>query len=71
MKIKIFSTSFQPAQEKYEQFALFENELNEFISNVKVIDIKYSTSAGLCHDAQTHVNEFVEDYSALVMYEEK
>ena len=36
-----------------------------------VIDIKFSTAAGLCHDAQTHVNEFVEDFSALVMYEEK
>ena len=69
MKTKIFSTSFQPAQEKYEKFANFENDINEFIA--KVIDIKFSTAAGLCHDAQTHVNEFVEDFSALVMYEEK
>ena len=68
MKVKIFSTSFQPAQEKYEKYANFENDINEFIATVKVIDIK---SAGLCHDAQTHVNEFIEDFSALVMYEEK
>ena len=71
MKTKIFSTSFQPAQEKYEKFANFENDINEFIATVKVIDIKFSTAAGLCHDAQTHVNEFVEDFSALLMYEEK
>ena len=71
MKVKIFSTNFMPEQEKYEKFATFENELNQFIENVNVIDIKYSTAAGLCHDAQTHVNEFTEDFSALVMYEEK
>ena len=71
MKIKLFSTSFMPEQEKYEKFATFENELNQFIQSVKVIDIKYSTTAGMCHDAQTHVNEYVEDFSALVMYEEK
>ncbi|MBR6243491.1 MAG: sporulation protein Cse60 [Ruminococcus sp.] len=70
MQIKIFSTSFMPEQEKYEKFATFENELNQFIKSVKVIDIKYSTSVGMCHDAQTHVNEVVEDFSALVMYEE-
>ena len=70
MKIKLFSTNYMPEQEKYEKFATFENELNQFIESVKVIDIKYSTAAGLCHDAQTHVNEFTEDFSALVMYEE-
>ena len=70
MKVKLFSTSFQPAQEKYERFSNFESDINEFIATVKVIDIKYSTAAGLCHDAQTHVNEVVEDFSALVMYEE-
>ena len=87
MKVKLFSTSFQPAQEKYERFSNFESDINEFIATVKVIDIKYSTAegknhsisevrvndstaAGLCHDAQTHVNEFTEDFSALVMYEE-
>jgi hypothetical protein len=58
-----------PEQEKYERFAAFENELNHFIANVKVIDIKFSTSSGLCHDAQTHVNEYVDDFSVLVMYE--
>ncbi|MBR0142215.1 MAG: hypothetical protein IJM19_08215 [Ruminococcus sp.] len=71
MKVKIFSTSYLPAQEKYEKFDSFEEELNNFISTVKVIDIKYSTTSGLCHDAQTHVNEFREDFSALVMYEDK
>ena len=71
MKVKLFSTSFLPVQEKYEKFVTFENELNEFISEVKVIDIKYSTTSGMCHDVQTHANEFVEDFSALVMYEEK
>ena len=70
MKVKVFSTNFMPEQEKYERFVTFENELNQFIETVKVIDIKYSTAAGLCHDAQTHVNEFTEDFSALVMYEE-
>ena len=70
MKVKLFSTSFQPAQEKYERFSNFESDINEFIATVKVIDIKYSTAAGLCHDAQTHGNEFTEDFSALVMYEE-
>ena len=71
MKVKIFSTNFMPEQEKYEKFVTFENELNQFIESVKVIDIKYSTTAGMCHDAQTHVNEYVEYFSALVMYEEK
>ncbi|GEM_PF-536725 len=71
MKVKLFSTRFLPVQEKYDQFDTFENELNEFIATVNVIDIKYSTAAGLCHDAQTHVNEFIEDFSALVMYEDK
>ena len=69
MKIKLFSTNYMPEQEKYEGFAAFENELNQFIANVKVIDIKFSTSSGLCHDAQTHVNEYVDDFSVLVMYE--
>jgi hypothetical protein len=69
MKIKLFSTNYMPEQEKYERFAAFENELNQFIANVKVIDIKFSTSSGLCHDAQTHVNEYVDDFSVLVMYE--
>lgn len=70
MKIKLFSTNYMPEQEKYERFAAFENELNQFIANVKVIDIKFSTSSGLCHDAQTHVNEYVDDFSVLVMYED-
>lgn len=69
MKVKLFSTNYMPEQEKYERFAAFENELNQFIANVKVIDIKFSTSSGLCHDAQTHVNEYVDDFSVLVMYE--
>ena len=70
MKIKLFSTNYMPEQEKYEKFATFENELNQFIQTVKVIDIKYSTAMGMCHDAQTHVNEHLEDFSALVMYED-
>ena len=70
MKIKIFSTNFMPEQEKYEKFVTFENELNQFIQTVKVVDIKYSTAVGMCHDAQTHVNELIEDFSALVMYED-
>jgi len=70
MKIKLFSTNYMPEQEKYERFAAFENELNQFIANVKVVDIKFSTSSGLCHDAQTHVNEYVDDFSVLVMYED-
>lgn len=70
MKVKIFSTSYMPEQEKYEKFITFENDINQFIKTVKVIDIKYSTTAGMCHDAQTHVNEFIEDFSALVMYED-
>ena len=70
MKIRLFSTNYMPEQEKYQRFAAFENELNQFIQGVKVIDIKYSTSAGLCHDAQTPVNEDVDEHSVLVMYED-
>ena len=70
MKVKLFSTNYMPEQEKYARFTAFENELNDFISKVKVIDIKYSSSIGMCHDAQTHVNEYMEDFSALVMYED-
>lgn len=71
MKIKLFSSSFQPVQEKYERFITFEDELNEFIAKVDVIDIKYSTAVGMCHDAQTHVNEYMEDFSVLIMYNDK
>ncbi|MBO4876931.1 MAG: hypothetical protein J5501_02865 [Ruminococcus sp.] len=70
MKVKLFSSTFLPAEEKYDKFFSFESELNEFISTVKVIDIKYSTAAGMCHDAQTHANEYFQDFSALVMYED-
>lgn len=70
MKVKLFSTNYMPEQEKYARFTAFENELNDFISKVKVIDIKYSNALGMCHDAQTHVNEYMEDFSALVMYED-
>ncbi|MBR2283280.1 MAG: hypothetical protein IJ874_02520 [Ruminococcus sp.] len=70
MKVKLFSSSFLPAQEKYDKFFTFENELNEFIATVNVIDIKYSSAAGMCHDAQTHVNESMLDFSALVLYED-
>jgi hypothetical protein len=59
-----------PVQEKYERFITFENDINQFIQTVKVIDIKYSTAVGMCHDAQTHVNEYIEDFSAMVMYED-
>ena len=71
MKIKIFSTNYMPEQEKYERFVAFENDLNQFISTVNVIDIKYSTTSAMCHEAQTHVNEYTEAFSALVMYEDK
>lgn len=71
MKIKLFSSSFQPVQEKYERFITFEDELNEFLATVDVIDIKYSTAVGMCHDAQTHVNEYMEDFSVLIMYNDK
>ncbi|MCR4796654.1 MULTISPECIES: hypothetical protein [Ruminococcus] len=70
MKIKIFSTNYMPEQEKYQRFAAFENELNQFISTVKVIDMKFCSSSGLCHDAQTHVNEYIDEHSVLVMYED-
>lgn len=71
MKIKLFSSSFQPVQEKYERFVNFEDDVNDFIKTVDVIDIKYSTSIGMCHDNQTHVNEYMEDFSVLIMYNEK
>lgn len=71
MKVKLFSSSFQPAQEKYERVINFEDELNDFLSTVDVIDIKYSTAVGMCHDTQTHVNEYMEDFSVLIMYNEK
>lgn len=70
MKVRVFSTNYMPEPEKYSRFAAFENELNQFISTVKVIDIKYSTTAAMCHDDQTHVNEYVDSFSALVMYED-
>ena len=70
MKVKIFSTNSMPEQDSYTRFVTFENELNQFISTVKVINIKYSTSSAMCHDAQTHANEYRENFSALVMYEE-
>lgn len=71
MKVKLFSSSFQPAQEKYERIVNFEDELNDFLATVDVIDIKYSTAVGMCHDEQTHVNEYMEDFSVLIMYNEK
>lgn len=71
MKVKLFSSSFQPAQEKYERVVNFEDELNDFLATVDVIDIKYSTALGMCHDAQTHVNEYMEDFSVLIMYNDK
>ena len=71
MKGKLFSSSFQPAQEKYERIVNFEDELNDFLATVDVIDLKYSTAVGMCHDAQTHVNEYMEDFSVLVMYNDK
>ena len=71
MKIKLFSSSFQPVQEKYERFVNFEDDVNDFIKTVDVIDIKYSTSIGMCHDTQNHVNEYMEDFSVLIMYNEK
>lgn len=70
MKVKVFSTNYMPEQDKYSRFAAFESELNQFIATVKVIDIKYSTAAAMCHDAQTHVNEYTDSFSALVMYED-
>ena len=57
-------------ESEYERFITFENDINQFIQTVKVIDIKYSTAVGMCHDAQTHVNEYIEDFSAMVMYED-
>lgn len=71
MKVKLFSSSFQPTQEKYERIVNFEDELNDFLATVDVIDLKYSTAVGMCHDAQTHVNEYMEDFSVLVMYNDK
>ena len=71
MKVKLFSSSFQPAQEKYERVVNFEDELNDFLATVDVIDIKYSTALGMCHDAHTHVNEYMEDFSVLIMYNDK
>lgn len=71
MKVKLFSSSFQPEQEKYERIVNFEDELNDFLATVDVIDLKYSTAVGMCHDAQTHVNEYMEDFSVLVMYNDK
>ena len=71
MKVKLFSSSFQPAQEKYERVVNFEDELNDFLATVDVIDIKYSTALGMCYDAQTHVNEYMEDFSVLIMYNDK
>lgn len=56
MKVKIFSTSY--GKEK------LENELNEFIQDKKVIDIKFTE---VCVGEPTYETG---DWSALVMYED-
>ena len=60
MKIKIFFTN--------KNLEEFENEINEFIKNKKVIDIKHQISSyGYCND---FANCDCMDTSILVMYEE-
>ncbi len=71
MKVKLFSTNYLPENERYNKFDAFEEELNKFLASVKVIDVKFSTAAGMCHDMQTKANEYRDDFSALVLYEDK
>lgn len=52
MNVKLFT--------KYDNAYLLEDDLNEFIKNKNIIDIKYSTSF--------NSDEFEEYYSAMVIY---
>lgn len=55
MKIKVFDEAHEKDLEK---------EVNEFISDVDVIDIKYQVAVGIFSEEQIYC------FSALVMYEE-
>lgn len=60
MKIKIFHSS--------KDIESYENEINEFIKNKKVIDIKHSISSyGMADNYATYGGM---DMSTLIMYEE-
>ena len=60
MKIKIFYL--------IEDIKGYENEINEFIKNKKVIDIKHSISSyGMAND---YASSEGMDMSTLIMYEE-
>lgn len=60
MKIKIFYS--------HEDIEKYENEINEFIKNKKVLDIKHSISSyGM---ANNYASSEVMDVSTLIMYEE-
>ncbi len=60
MKIKIFYLN--------QDVESYENEINEFIKNKKVIDIKHSISSyGMAND---YASSEGMDMSTLIMYEE-
>ncbi len=54
MKVKVFDESHEKD---------LENAINEFIENVKVIDIKYQVAIGIFAEEQIYC------FSALIMYE--
>lgn len=56
MKVKLFDESHEKDLEK---------EINEFIKEVEVFDIKYSCSIGIFSEEQVFC------FSALIMYNEK
>ena len=60
MKIKIFHSS--------KDIESYENEINEFIKNKKVIDIKHSISSYAM--ANDYASSDGMDMSTLIMYEE-
>lgn len=67
MKVKHFVSS-PKSEEEYKEF---DNEINEFIKDKKVMDIKYSVSS--FGYEEPHVPDLIIEnatYSALVMYEE-
>ncbi len=58
MKVKLFSI-------KQYEIEDFENSINEFIKDKKIIDIKYSTLFNGPKKSFDHV-----EYSVLIMYED-
>lgn len=63
MKTKHFFCDGREAVSGY-----LEKQINDFIKDKKVIDIKYSSSLAMAANNQGSASEI--DYSALIMYED-